>query len=169
MKSILREQRRSSIVAAAVTILLGLMLVLVPNRSIRFLCGLLGTALMVTGLIYILGWFAKRRDGFPVWFLIPGLLLAALGLWLLSRPASVIVLIQFSFAAVLLFHGVIDLQSALSLMREGWPRWWIDLALAAERQQKCVHKVWVHTTRLDTDLADVLINIPTVELRSGNG
>ena len=107
MKSILREQRRSSIVAAAVTILLGLMLVLVPNRSIRFLCGLLGTALMVTGLIYILG------------------------LWLLSRPASVIVLIQFSFAAVLLFHGVIDLQSALSLMREGWPRWWIDLALAA--------------------------------------
>ena len=46
------------------------------------------------------------------------LLLAALGLWLLSRPASVIVLIQFSFAAVLLFHGVIDLQSALSLMRE---------------------------------------------------
>ena len=121
MKSILREQRRSSIVAAAVTILLGLMLVLVPNRSIRFLCGLLGTALMVTGLIYILGWFAKRRDGFPVWFLIPGLLLAALGLWLLSRPASVIVLIQFSFAAVLLFHGVIDLQSALSLMREGWP------------------------------------------------
>ena len=95
MKSILREQRRSSIVAAAVTILLGLMLVLVPNRSIRFLCGLLGTALMVTGLIYILGWFAKRRDGFPVWFLIPGLLLAALGLWLLSRPASVIVLIQF--------------------------------------------------------------------------
>ena len=131
MKSILREQRRSSIVAAAVTILLGLMLVLVPNRSIRFLCGLLGTALMVTGLIYILGWFAKRRDGFPVWFLIPGLLLAALGLWLLSRPASVIVLIQFSFAAVLLFLGVIDLQSALSLMREGWPRWWIDLALAA--------------------------------------
>ena len=126
MKSILREQRRSSIVAAAVTILLGLMLVLVPNRSIRFLCGLLGTALMVTGLIYILGWFAKRRDGFPVWFLIPGLLLG-----LLSRPASVIVLIQFSFAAVLLFHGVIDLQSALSLMREGWPRWWIDLALAA--------------------------------------
>ena len=80
MKSILREQRRSSIVAAAVTILLGLMLVLVPNRSIRFLCGLLGTALLVTGLIYILGWFAKRRDGFPVWFLIPGLLLAALGL-----------------------------------------------------------------------------------------
>ena len=100
MKSILREQRRSSIVAAAVTILLGLMLVLVPNRSIRFLCGLLGTALMVTGLIYILGWFAKRRDGFPVWFLIPGLLLAALGLWLLSRPASVIVLIQFSFFMV---------------------------------------------------------------------
>lgn len=61
MKSILREQRRSSIVAAAVTILLGLMLVLVPNRSIRFLCGLLGTALMVTGLIYI--WVGSPSGG----------------------------------------------------------------------------------------------------------
>ena len=131
MKSILREQRRSSIVAAAVTIPAGADAGAGAQPVHPVLCGLLGTALMVTGLIYILGWFAKRRDGFPVWFLIPGLLLAALGLWLLSRPASVIVLIQFSFAAVLLFHGVIDLQSALSLMREGWPRWWIDLALAA--------------------------------------
>ena len=65
MKSILREQRRSSIVAAAVTILLGLMLVLVPNRSIRFCAACWGPPLLVTGLIYILGWFAKRRDGFP--------------------------------------------------------------------------------------------------------
>ena len=58
MKSILREQRRSSIVAAAVTILLGLMLVLVPNRSIRFLCGLLGLSLIhifADGLALLLG------------------------------------------------------------------------------------------------------------------
>ena len=40
----LREQRRSSIVAAAVTILLGLMLCLVPNGPSGFCAVCLGTA-----------------------------------------------------------------------------------------------------------------------------
>lgn len=58
------------------------------------------------------------------------MILTALGLWLFTNPASVIVLIQFIFAAILIFHGVIDLQGAVSLMRQGWERWWMDLLLA---------------------------------------
>ena len=65
MGNIFREQRRSSIVMAALTLLLGLLLVLAPNRSIRLLCTVLGAALLVTGLIYLFTWLAKRRDGFP--------------------------------------------------------------------------------------------------------
>lgn len=132
MRNILQEQRRSSIIAAVITIFMGLLLILVPNRSVRFLCGLLGAALMITGIVYILGWFSRRRQGdFPAWFLIPGLILVSLGLWLLTNPASVIVLLQFIFAAILLFHGIIDLQGAVVLIRNRFYRWWLDLALAA--------------------------------------
>ena len=116
MGNIFREQRRSSIVMAVLTLVLGLLLVLAPNRSIRLLCTVLGAAMLVAGLIYLFTWLAKRRDGFPAWFLIPGLILAALGL--------------FSVAAVLIFHGVIDLQGAVSLARLGIPNWWVDLVLA---------------------------------------
>lgn len=131
MKSILREQRKSSILAAAVTILLGLVLIFWPDRSVNLMCLLLGAALLVTGLMYILGWFARRRQGgFPAWFLIPGVILSALGLWLLNSPTSVIALIQYVFGAVLLFHGVIDVQGAVALMVRRWPRWWLDLLLA---------------------------------------
>lgn len=131
MRNILREQRRSSMIAAVITILLGVLLIFVPNRSARFLCALLGGALVLTGAIYILGWLSKRRQtGFPVWFLLPGVILTALGLWLLTNPASVIVLIQYIFAAILIFHGVIDLQGAVSLARQGWERWWLDILLA---------------------------------------
>lgn len=131
MRNILREQRRSSIVAAMVTILMGLLLIFVPNRSIQLLCALLGGALMLTGIIYIFGWLSKRREtGFPVWFLLPGVILVALGLWLCTSPASVVLLIQYIFVAVLIFHGVIDLQGAVSLARRGWDRWWMDLLLA---------------------------------------
>ena len=65
MKSILNEQRRSSIAAAAVTILLGLILVWWPNGSVRLLCMLLGFAVFVTGVIYLLGWISRRREGYP--------------------------------------------------------------------------------------------------------
>lgn len=39
------------------------------------------------------------------------MILTALGLWLFTNPASVIVLIQYIFAAIL-FSSVIDLQGA---------------------------------------------------------
>lgn len=131
MKSILHEQRRSSIAAAAVTILLGILLVAWPDRSIRFLCTLLGAAIILTGIIYLLGWLKRRKDGYPVFFLLPGIILCALGLWLMTNPASVVRLIQYIFGAILLFHGAVDLQSSVALMSKGLDRWWLDLALSA--------------------------------------
>ena len=122
MGNIFREQRRSSIVMAVLTLLLGLLLVLAPNRSIRLLCTVLGAAMLVAGLIYLFTWLAKLSGGNQQKVII--------GRWLLTSPGSVIVLIQFSVAAVLIFHGVIDLQGAVSLARLGIPNWWVDLVLA---------------------------------------
>ena len=44
---------------------------------------------------------------------------------------SVIALVQYVFGAVVIFHGVLDVQSSVSLMRQGAARWWLDLALSA--------------------------------------
>lgn len=130
MKSILYEQRRSSVAAAAVTIVLGGLLMAWPDRSVNFLCMLLGAAIILTGLIYLLGWFRRRKDGYPVFFMLPGVILCALGLWLMTSPASVVLLIQYIFGAILLFHGIVDLQGVLSMAGKGMNRWWLDLLLA---------------------------------------
>ena len=55
---------------------------------------------------------------------------AALGLWLLAIPQSVVALIQYICGAVILFHGVIDLQSAIALMKMRIRRSWVELLLA---------------------------------------
>lgn len=131
MKSVLREQRRSSVVAALTTLILGLVLVFWPDRSMDFLCTLLGAALLITGLVYMLGWFARRQENrYPVWCMIPGVILAALGLWLLSSPDAIVALIQYLFAALLVFHGVIDIQAAIALMTSRVKGWWVELLLA---------------------------------------
>ena len=130
MKTILHEQRMSSIAAALVTILLGVILIWWPDRSVNFLCMLLGVSIFITGIIYILGWLARRKEGVPAFFVLPGVILCALGVWLMTSPASVIKLIQYIFGAILIFHGAVDLQGAVSLMRRRWGRWWVDLLLA---------------------------------------
>lgn len=130
MKTILHEQRMSSIAAALVTILLGVILIWWPDRSVNFLCMLLGVSIFITGIIYILGWLARRKEGVPAFFVLPGVILCALGVWLMTSPATVIKLIQYIFGAILIFHGAVDLQGAVSLMRRRWGRWWVDLLLA---------------------------------------
>lgn len=132
MKSILRQQRRSSILVALATIVLGLVLVVWPDRSVSLMCSLLGAALLIFGMLYILGWFAgKRRAGSPAVMVIPGVVLAGLGVWLMTSSEMVVALIQYVFGAVLLFHGVLDLQGAVSLAGRRYARWWLDLVLAA--------------------------------------
>lgn len=131
MKSILREQRISSIIMALVTLVMGFLLLFWPDRSVKILCALLGAVLIVTGAAYIFGWLIRRRKGgFPAWFLIPGVLLAAMGMWLLNNPKLVVALIQYIFAAVVIFHGVLDLQSAIVLAVARRRRWWVDLLIA---------------------------------------
>lgn len=131
MKTILREQRRSSALAAVITILIGLLLLLWPDRSVNLMCMLLGGAILITGLVYVLGWLSRRGAGVPVFYVLPSLILCALGVWLLTKPESVVQLIQYIFGGVLLFHGAVDLQGAAALARRGYLRWEADLLLAA--------------------------------------
>ena len=102
MKGILWEQRVSGVVSALLTAAAGGFLLFWPDRSVNLLCSLLGAALLVIGLAYVLGCLARRRGGVPMWFLIPGVILAALGLWLMKSPSAVMTLVQYVFAAMLI-------------------------------------------------------------------
>lgn len=131
MKSVLQEQRRSSALVALVTIILGVVLVVWPDRSVSMICAILGGALLLCGLLYVIGWFAgKRRQSKSVFMIIPGVILAGLGVWLMTSSSTVIALIQYVFGAVVLFHGILDLQAALALLTQRMKKWWVDLLLA---------------------------------------
>ena len=131
MKSVLQEQRRSSALVALVTIVLGVVLVVWPDRSVSMICAILGGALLLCGLLYVIGWFAgKRQQSKSVFMIIPGVILAGLGVWLMTSSNTVIALIQYVFGAVVLFHGILDLQAAFALLTQRMSKWWIDLLLA---------------------------------------
>lgn len=131
MRSILREQWLTSALTAFVTCALGAVLLLWPESSISMMCSVLGGSLLLFGLLYVAAWFAgKGKRGASSLLLIPGVVLAGLGVWLMISAESVISLIQYVFAAVLLFHGFVDLQGAFALFRYHAQRWWLDLLFA---------------------------------------
>lgn len=130
MKSILREQRLNSLLVALVTIALGFVLVLWPDDSVSVMCYVLGGALLLSGLLYVAGWFGRnKKEGGSALLLIPGVVLAGLGIWLMLSSESVITLIQYVFGAVLIFHGFLDLQGAVALVSYKAGKWWFDCLL----------------------------------------
>lgn len=130
MKSILREQWGSSAFAALVTIAVGLVLVLWPDRSVSLMCSILGGALLTFGILYVVACFVGKGKRAPAIFLIPGAVLAGLGVWLMISAESVIALIQYVFGAVIIFHGIVDIQASLALVGYRAKKWWLDLLLA---------------------------------------
>ena len=130
MKSILREQRLSSVFTALATIALGFVLVLWPDRSVSLMCTVLGGILLLSGLLYVVTWFAGRGTKSSSSILvIPGVILCGLGVWLMLSSDSVISLIQYVFGAILVFHGFLDIQGAIALASYKANKWWFDFLL----------------------------------------
>lgn len=130
MKSILREQRLSSILIALVTIALGFILIMWPDRSVSLMCTVLGGVVFLSGLLYVAMWFAGRgKQSASTFLVIPGVILCGLGVWLMLSSESVITLIQYVFGAILIFHGFLDLQGSIALASYKANKWWVDFLL----------------------------------------
>lgn len=133
MNSVLREQRRSSIVTAIVTAVLGLVLLVWPEWAMRWTCILLGVALAVTGATYVIGFIQRKKEGLALYYsLILGIMLLALGVWLLTNPSGIIRLVQYTCGGFIILHGVLDLQGAIPMARySDGPERWVALGLSA--------------------------------------
>lgn len=127
MKVTLHEQRLSSIIAAIVTIFLGVVMLWWPNLSVQLLCVLLGLVILGIGFAYLAGLIISRKDGVPSFYLIPGVILIALGGWLVTTPDSVTELIQYIFGAILIVHALIDCEGVVMMVRYHRKSWRFQL------------------------------------------
>lgn len=140
MKGFLNSRRVSCALSALCFIALGVFLLGWPDLSRIWICRLLGAALLVTGGVYVISHFVKSKGAAAVfqYDLILGVILAIVGVWLLTTPDLIITFLQYILGAILVIHGVIDLQGALNLRSGGSSHWWpaclialITLALGA--------------------------------------
>ena len=120
MKNPLKRIKTNTVISALLYTLLGLALLLRPELSTNVLCTVLGVVLVVCGVTDILD-FVFHRDGtlYYALRLIAGIILAAVGAWLITQPTLIAVVIPRIIGVLICFHGVRNLSDALTLRKKG--------------------------------------------------
>lgn len=131
MWDFLRKIKVDATLSAILCIVLGVVLVIWPRIVGNVFCYVVGGALLISGIAYMVTYFKQRENTslFQVDFLL-GLVFSVLGVWIILRPDMVISLIPILFGIVILLHGFANIQQALNLKKAGYAKWGAALAVA---------------------------------------
>ena len=109
----------------------GALFIVKPEFSATAISRTLGAAMIVFGIVKLGGYFSK--DLFRLAFQYDlgfGLLLIALGILVLAKPAGALDFIFAALGIAILTDGLFKVQIAVDAKRFGIPSWWLTLALA---------------------------------------
>lgn len=123
MKNLLKRIKANALLSALIYTALGVVLLVWPELSTNVLCTALGLVLLVSGIADVLE-FVLQRDGSLYYNLQLGLgvILCAVGGWLLLRPTLIAVIIPRIIGVLVCFHGCKDFGDALTLRKNKSPR-----------------------------------------------
>lgn len=130
MNDLLKRIKTNAVVTALLYALIGLTLLCWPQLSASALCLALGIVTLLCGAADIF-FFLRNRDGslYSALHLVAGVILAAVGLWLIARPTLVTVIIPRIAGVLICFHGLRNCGSAVTLHKNGSARTGAALAL----------------------------------------
>lgn len=132
IKSFYEEFRRNWMASAAVTVIIGLILLLFPSAALNFISYCLGFIAIVMGVIRTVRYFQQDHT-YPYLFqsdLVVGLLTVGLGLFLVTQPKTVISVVPHIFGILLAGCGVGNILRAVDARKAGLSQWGLLLALA---------------------------------------
>ena len=119
------------IVMSVMFCIAGALFIALPDISITMIGISMGIAMIVFGIVKLVGYFS--RDLFRLAFqfdLELGILLLVLGLIVLIRPDDLMTFICIALGISILTDGLFKVQIALDSIRFGIKSWWVILALA---------------------------------------
>lgn len=119
------------IVMSVMFCIAGALFIALPDISITMIGISMGIAMVVFGIVKLVGYFS--RDLFRLAFqfdLELGILLLVLGLIVLIRPDDLMTFMCIALGISILTDGLFKVQIALDSKRFGIKSWWVILALA---------------------------------------
>lgn len=130
VEKILKKMKTNVVASSLLCVALGLILLLWPGLSIKIVCTAVGAVLIMSGVIRIMEYFFVR-DGsmYSQINLIFGIVLSAVGIWIVLSPEKVLSLIPIILGIVITLHGLHNIKQAIGLCQDKYDKWWIALIL----------------------------------------
>lgn len=126
----LKSIRNSLAVTSVLYVILGVVLMIFPGSALNLSCTLIGIVTLVYGAVRIVSYF---RDGgtfanrFDLFF---GVVLAAVGVFLLVCPQFIVSLIPIALGIYILVDSFTAMKKALDMKALGFEKWWVSFLAA---------------------------------------
>jgi len=136
MSSVKRLKSKNSLISgmallAAISILLGLVLLIFPKVSQNIIIYTFGGILCVLGIANIIVYFQKDiKEGLIGKNFAFGILAFAAGVFIIARPMFLINIITLIFGVVVIIGGAYKIQIAMDLLRMNNKKWYFFLVFA---------------------------------------
>lgn len=113
-------------------LVLGLIMIIVPDKVGNFLCYSLGSAVTVYGLFNIISFFINKNDEQPnLYFeLIIGIISTAFGIFTLITPETIQQIIVAIIGIVIIIDCLMEIKHSIQLKALEMNRWWIFTAIS---------------------------------------
>lgn len=128
----LRHIRVGMLFMSVCYLALGLLLLVLPQACLPWLCLGVSIAVLLTGLVNLVRYFrAERRSFAALCTLGGGAVTTALGIYTLLRPDSVRLILPLIFGLLILVDGILRIGAAFSLVRRARWQWLALLGLVS--------------------------------------
>lgn len=119
-------------VSAGLCTLLGLVLLIWPGTTMRIVCSLLGGMLLLYGVLQIILWLInKERTMISQGMMVFGIVLAVIGIWILTQPEMIIMAVPVIVGVLIVIHGIHNVVQAFALKKDNYDRWWLAFLFGA--------------------------------------
>jgi uncharacterized membrane protein HdeD (DUF308 family) len=130
MQTFLRKIKANVVVSSLLCAALGVVLLAYPGDSMRVVGIAVGVVLILTGIVKVFD-FLVNRDGtlYLQLNLIFGIVLAVVGVWIITQPEKVMSIIPIIIGIIITIHGISKLRQAIELCQDHYEKWWVALLL----------------------------------------
>lgn len=128
----IREVKKSFCVLSVAYIVLGLVLMIWPDISVKTFCYVFGIGMLIFGGTYMILYFTRNRlKGVMQSEMVLGVIGLATGFYILLKLDYVLEIIPFAMGIIALMGAMVKLQDAIDLRHLAAVRWYIMLIWAA--------------------------------------
>ena len=127
----LRYVKSGMMLLSIAYIVIGMMLLIMPQTSLLWICYAFGAVVLITGIVCLIQYARIRGTGFTAPFmLLGGVITAGLGIFTLAKPQVVASFLPIVFGIFIVVDGLSRIGSAIDLAKRKGQKWWVLLLLS---------------------------------------